>query len=284
MDDFVEECGVFGRLVGHGTFLSERMADDLVALLALDLMTQAVKAGLTQAAQVAMRHVLLVWMQQRRAGAPGPMFVVVRPDDLAMVIDTGTDEIAAALREISDHLPMTQQQGWDGRVTFNLSPWIPLKDSPLGTELNRLWLLDHITAVQAHCQEAKHFLDQLLNAQSTPVADHPGAVARMVELRSRRAAWEARQKLTRDGAIEEAMADLWEFHDEVCELENLYDCVVGCLADADGYAEPFGLIWKEQGRAKLQALSLPSPTYSLPSAAALDVSLGQSSGPILPAS
>ncbi|AQR61862.1 hypothetical protein BZG35_09520 [Brevundimonas sp. LM2] len=273
LDDLIEEYGVFGRLVGRGTFLSDRMADDVVALVALDLMTQAVKAGMSQAGLVVLRHVSLAWMQQRRAGRDEPRFVSVRPDDLAMAIDTDVDSIMAALTEISAHLSMNQLWERDGRVTLNLSAWIPLDDSRLVTELDRLWLLDHVAAVQSHCHEAKHFLDQQLNAPTTPDAERPEAVARMAELRARRAAWEARQKLTLDGTIEEAMADLWKFHDEVAELEHLYDCVVGLLAEADGYLERFGLIWKEQGRAKLQALSLPSRVFRSRSNAGLEVGL-----------
>ncbi|MFN3932242.1 MAG: hypothetical protein ACK4JY_10885 [Brevundimonas sp.] len=261
MISFVEGYGSFGRLVGHGTFLSDEMAEDVVALVALDLMSQAVRVGMSGAGQIALRHVVLAWMKQRRSGEAEPRLVTVRPDDMAMLMDTGVDDVAAALTEIAVHLSIMQEAEWHGWVKFDLSPWLPLDDSRLFSELDRLWLLDHVSSVQDHCAEAKHFLDQQLDAPSTPDAARPEAVARIAELSTRRSAWEARRKLTKPSAIEDAMADLWTFHDEVAELEHLYDCVVGLLADADGYVEPFGHIWRTQGRAKLQALSLPSRVF-----------------------
>lgn len=59
MISFVEEYGSFGRLVGQGTFLSDEMAEDVVALVALDLMSQAVRVRLSGAGQIALRHVVL---------------------------------------------------------------------------------------------------------------------------------------------------------------------------------------------------------------------------------
>ncbi|MBU2270651.1 MAG: hypothetical protein KKG14_10345 [Alphaproteobacteria bacterium] len=91
MVSFVEEYGSFGRLVGQGTFLSDEMAEDVVALVALDLMSQAVRVGLSGAGQIALRHVVLAWMKQRRSGEAEPRLVTVQPDDLAMLMDTGMD-------------------------------------------------------------------------------------------------------------------------------------------------------------------------------------------------
>ncbi|MBU1384146.1 MAG: hypothetical protein KJ916_04760 [Alphaproteobacteria bacterium] len=67
------------------------MAEDVVALVALDLMSQAVRVGLSGAGQIALRHVVLAWMKQRRSGEAEPRLVTVQPDDLAMLMDTGMD-------------------------------------------------------------------------------------------------------------------------------------------------------------------------------------------------
>lgn len=262
MVSFVEEYGSIERLVGQGTFLSGHMAEDVVALVALDLMAQGVRVGISESGQSALRHVVLAWMKQRRSGKAEPRMVTVRADDLAMSMDTDIDNVAAALTAIADHLPMMQEVEWYGWIRFDLTPWMPLDDSRLAGELDRLWSLDHVATVQEHCEEAKRFLDQQLDALSAPDALRPEAVARIAELNRRRAVWEARSRLTRSDAIDHALADLWTFHDEVAELEHLYDCVVGLLADAGSYVEPFSLIWRTQGAAKLQALSLPSKALS----------------------
>ncbi|HWQ88096.1 hypothetical protein [Brevundimonas sp.] len=73
----------FGRLAGEGTFLSDEIAEEVMALVALDLMSRALRVGMTRTSQIALRHVVLAWMKQRRSGESEPRLVTVRPDDLA---------------------------------------------------------------------------------------------------------------------------------------------------------------------------------------------------------
>lgn len=262
--EFEEEYGPFGRLVGAGSFLADAALDDVLMFTALELMKRAAAAGATPGAQGVLRHVLLVWMRCRRSGKYDPRTVQVFPVDLAHAGGQEIDDVQVALEGLAEHLPMARQDGWHGWVRFDLSPWLPLDDQELFQSMNRLWVVDHVEAVREHCAGARILIDSYLDDLNLAQARRPEAARRVADLRERRATWERRRRLTRPEFAEEALADLWTFHDEVAELEHLHDCVIGLLADPDGHADPFSRIWRSEGAAKLQALSLSPRSHAQP--------------------
>lgn len=250
-----EDYGPFGRVIGVGSFLLDKSLDEVVLLTSLELMRRATASGATFGAQRIFRHVLLAWIERLQAKPYAPREVTVYPEDMAHVSGLDLDSVILALQELSDHLPMTGEHGWHGRVKFDLSPWLPLEDTNLLRSLHRLWMVEHVEAVQQHCEGAQLVLDTCLDSGDLPLALGAEALRRLAQLRERRACWEQRRRLTRPLHVEEALGNLWAFHDEVAELEYLHDCVVGLLSDPDGHHVPFSIIWRSQGPAKFQALS-----------------------------
>lgn len=252
--DDVEETGHgrFASLVGAGSRLEGDRLDDLLAFVSMELMRRAAQEGVTDAGLRVLRHVLLAWSRERKATPYAPRQVTVRASGLPI----DKQALRAGLASLAEALPITVDPSDNEVINTDLAPWLRDDDIALMDEFERVWLWRHVAAVQDACQHAEATIDLYLgpNAIEALRSDVRG---RMERLRDWWADLEIRLTYTRPDHFDEAVNDLWAFHEQVAELERLHDLVVGLLTDPDSIMPPFAQVWKQEGSAKLQALGLP---------------------------
>lgn len=264
MSNDVEETGYgrFASLVGAGSRLEGDRLDDLLTFVSLELMRRAAQERVTDAGLRVLRHVLLAWSRERKATPYGPRQVKLRTSDLPIV---GGEVLRAGLASLAEALPVVADPRDEQVLTIDFGPWLRDEDIALMDEFERVWLWRHVAAVQDACQRAEVTIDLYLGPNAIEAPD-PDAKRRTDRLRDWWAGLETRLTYTRPDHFDEAVDDLWAFHEQVAEVERLHDLVVGCLTDPDGIMPPFAQVWKQEGSAKLQALGLPprSPPTAKP--------------------
>lgn len=251
-DRYEEDYGAIGSLIGPGSHLEGDRLNELLALISIELMRRATKAGLEDEGARALRQVLLLWMRKLHSTPYNPRRLEFFVSEFS---DPDRKRVERGLELLSQCLPMVQKNGWASEIVVDLSPWLRDNDDALIADLHRQWLSQHIRAVQHACHGAELMIENYLDPR-LPQSSRPGVRARLTLLQERWTALKRRLRLTRRAHLREALADPWALYDEVAELEHLHDCVIGLQADPDGTPMLFSMLWRLEGPSKLQALSL----------------------------
>lgn len=95
--------------------------NDLLALISMELMRRATKAGLEDEGARALRQVLLLWMRKLHSTPYNPKRLEFFVSEFS---DPDRARVERGLELLSQCLPMVQKDGWAREIVVDLSPWL----------------------------------------------------------------------------------------------------------------------------------------------------------------